>query len=104
MDNFKMDWEFDEAVDGNIALIGEIDLSDGMQFTLGVGFGRTPHSAATPLLQAFAASFAAQRENNVSQWHRARAEVDLSAHTKDGGSMMRLSRCVLLAHEDKIYQ
>ena len=23
MDNFKMDWEFDEAVDGNIALIGE---------------------------------------------------------------------------------
>ena len=104
MDNFKMDWEFDEAVAGNIALVGEIDLSDGMQFTLGVGFGRTPHSAATHLLQAFATSFAGQREKYVSQWQRTRAEVDLSAHTKDGGSMMRLSRCVLLAHEDKIYQ
>jgi glucoamylase len=85
-------------------LVGEIDLSDGMQFTLGVGFGRTPHSAATHLLQAFATSFAGQREKYVSQWQRTRAEVDLSAHTKDGGSMMRLSRCVLLAHEDKIYQ
>jgi hypothetical protein len=30
MDNFKMDWEFEQAEDGNIALMGEIDLSDGM--------------------------------------------------------------------------
>jgi hypothetical protein len=28
MDNFKMDWEFEQATDGNIALIGEIDLSE----------------------------------------------------------------------------
>ena len=33
MDNFKMDWEFEQAEDGNIALIGEIDLSDAMEFT-----------------------------------------------------------------------
>jgi glucoamylase len=104
MDNFKMDWEFDEATDGNIAVIGEIDLSDGMQFTLGVGFGRTPHSTATHLLQAFATSFADQRAKYVSQWQRTRAEVDLSKHTKDGGSMLRLSQCLLLAHEDKTYQ
>jgi hypothetical protein len=37
----------------------------------------------------------------VSQWQRTRAKVDLSAHTKDGGSLMRLSQCLLLAHEDK---
>ncbi len=104
LQNFKMDWEFDEAVDGNIALIGEIDLSGGMQFTLGVGFGRTPQSACAHLLQAFATPFADQREKYVSQWQRTRAKVDLSAHTKDGGSMLRLSQCVLLAHEDKIFQ
>ena len=33
MDNFKMDWEFEQATDGNIALTGEIDLSHGMEFT-----------------------------------------------------------------------
>ncbi|MEQ2005559.1 MAG: glycoside hydrolase family 15 protein [Limisphaerales bacterium] len=104
MDNFKMDWEFDEAVDGNIALIGEIDLSNGLEFTLGVGFGRTRHSASAHLLQAFATPFSDQREKYISQWQRTRAEVDLSTHTKDGGSMMRLSQCLLLAHEDKTFQ
>jgi glucoamylase len=104
MDNFKMDWEFEEANDGNIALTGEINLSDGMEFTLGVGFGHTQHSASAHLLQAFATPFADQREKYVSQWQRTRAKVDLSAHTKDGGSLMRLSQCLLLAHEDKTFQ
>jgi glucoamylase len=104
MGNFKMDWEFDEAVDGNIALMGEIDLSGGLEFTLGVGFGRTPHSACAHLLQAFATPFADQREKYVSQWQRTRAKIDLSAHTNDGGSMLRLSQCLLLAHEDKTFQ
>jgi glucoamylase len=104
MDNFKMDWEFSEAVDGNIALMGEIDLSGGLEFTLGVGFGHTSHSACAHLLQALATPFADQREKYVSQWQRARARVDLSAHTSDGGSMMRLSQCLLLAHEDKVFQ
>jgi glucoamylase len=104
MDNFKMDWEFEQAEDGNIALIGEIDLSDGMEFTLGVGFGRTRHSASAHLLQAFATPFSDQREKYVSQWQRTGAKVDLSTHTKDGGSLVRLSQSLLLAHEDKTFQ
>jgi glucoamylase len=39
-----------------------------------------------------------------SQWQRTRAEVDLSKLTKDGGFMLRLSQCLLLAHEDKTDQ
>ena len=104
MDNFKMDWEFEQAEDGNIALTGEVDLSRGLEFTLGVGFGRTPHSASTHLLQAFATPFAEQRTKYVSQWQRTRAKVDLSAHTEDGGRLVCLSQCILLAHEDKIFQ
>jgi glucoamylase len=104
MAHFKMDWEFNQARDGNIALIGEIDLSEGMEFTLGVGFGRTSQSACAHLLQAFATPFAEQRARYLGQWQRTRAKVDLRAHTNDGGSMMLFSRCVLLAHEDKIFQ
>lgn len=103
-DNFKMDWEFSEVEDGNIALIGEIDLTEGMEFTLGVGFGRTAQSACAHLQQAFATPFADQREKYVSQWQRARSKGDLFEHTGDGGSMLRLSQCLLLAHEDKIFQ
>ena len=34
------------ATDGNIALTGEIDLSRGHEFTLGLAFGRSMHSAS----------------------------------------------------------
>ncbi len=104
MGNFPMDWEFDESKDGNIALLGEVDLSRGMEFTLVVSFGETPHSASAHLLQAFATPFADQRAKHISQWQRTCGEVDLNAHTKDGGAMLRLSQCVLLAHEDKTFQ
>jgi len=104
MDNFTMDWEFGQAENGSVALIGEIDLSNAMEFTLGVGFGHNSHSACTHLLQALATPFADQREKYVSQWQRTRSQADWSAHTKDGGWLMRLSQCVLLAHEDKTFQ
>ncbi len=104
MDNFSMDWEFERAEDGNIALLGEVDIAAGPAFTLGVGFGRTRHSASTHLLQAFATPFAAQRRRYVGQWRRTRAATDLSEHTTDGGELLRLSQSVLLAHEDKTCQ
>src|ERR1017187_6997688 len=102
-DNFKMDWEFEQADEGNIALTGEIDLSHGLEFIVAVAFGRSAQSASTQLLQALATPSAEQREKYVSQWQRPRSENDLSRHTKDGAHMVRLSQCVLLAHEDKMF-
>lgn len=101
--NFKMDWEFKEAVDGNIALTGEVDLSQGMEFTLAVAFGSTQSSASAKLLQTLATPFANHRKQFVAQWKRADGGPDHAEHTGDDGSMFRLSRCVLLAHEDKTY-
>src|SRR5262249_52494250 len=47
MDNFQMDWQFEQAEDGNIALTAEIDLSRGMEFVMGVAFGKSLQSAST---------------------------------------------------------
>jgi glucoamylase len=102
--NFKMDWEFSEAVDGNIALTGEIDLSVSLEFTIGVGFGHTPHSASAHLVQAFATPFEEQRAKYVAQWKRRQPNDDLSLHTRDGGRLLWLSHSLLLAHEDKSFQ
>lgn len=102
-DNFKMNWEFERADDGNIALTAEIDLSLGLEFTLAVAFGFSAQSAATQLLQALATPFARQREKYVAQWQRSRMGIELSAPTPDTASMMRLSRSILLAHEDKLF-
>ncbi|MBA3883953.1 MAG: glucoamylase, partial [Chthoniobacterales bacterium] len=104
LQNLKMDWEFEQALDGNVALTAEIDLSAGFEFTLGVGLGRSEQSAAAKLLQSLGEPFPEQRENYVAQWRRAHARLGLRTHTGDEGSLFRLSRCVLLAHEDKTFQ
>jgi glucodextranase-like protein len=47
-----MDWEFDYAPDGNIALTGELGLDVQREFTMGLAFGNTQHRAITTLFQA----------------------------------------------------
>lgn len=103
MANFKMDWAFEEATDGNIALTGEIDLSKGLEFVVAVSFGHTAQSASTQLLQALATPFQGQREKYASQWQRIRFNCDMGGKTQDGAHLMRVSQCVLLAHEDKTF-
>ena len=58
------------------------------------------------LLQSLAEPFEAHREAYVRQWQRTvvKPKSDFSEHTSDGGHMYRLSRCILLAHEDKTFQ
>src|SRR5438309_2997709 len=106
MHNFKMDWEFRSAANGNIALTGEIDLPDSDVFTVAVAFGRSYQSAATKLFQSLAEPFEEKCEGYVGQWQRAviNAEFDFSSDTADDGGEYRLSRCVVLAHEDKVFQ
>ena len=106
MRNFRMEWEFPAAENGNIALTGQIDLRDGSEVTIAVAFGRSYQSAATKLFQSLANPFESHRDAYVRQWQRAVVDpkFDFNADTCDGGGMYRLSRCVLLAHEDKVFQ
>jgi glucoamylase len=106
MHNFKMDWEFQAAENGNIALTAEIDVPKSGEFTIAVAFGRSFQSAATKLFQSLAEPFKQHHQAYVRQWQRAvvNPEFDFSTDTSDGGGEYRLSRCVLLAHEDKVFQ
>jgi glucoamylase len=106
MGNFKMDWEFCSAENGNIALTGEIMLKDGDEFTVALACGKTCQSTATKVLQSLSDPFDSHREGYVRQWQRSvvNPKFDFSGDTFDGGGTYRLSRCVLLAHEDKDYQ
>ncbi|SPE61437.1 Glucoamylase [Verrucomicrobia bacterium] len=106
MSNFKMDWEFHAAEQGNIALTGEIDLPNTGEFTIAIACGDSYQSTAAELLQSLAEPFEAHRQRYVRQWQRAvvNPQFDFSKDTADGGGMYRLSRCVLLAHEDKLFQ
>jgi glucoamylase len=106
MKNFKMDWEFRSADRGNVALTGEIEIPKNNEFTTAIACGGSYESTVTKLLQSLAEPFELHREGYVRQWQRAVVDpkFDFVEHTGDGGGLYRLSRCVLLAHEDKLFE
>jgi glucoamylase len=102
--NFRMDWEFDSASDGNIAMMGELDLSVSREFTLGLSFGFGRHGATAILLESLAVPFEKLKKRFEEQWHRACAQIaPLEKASGDGGHLYRVSNSLLLAHEDKTY-
>jgi glucoamylase len=128
MQNFQMDWEFGSATNGNVAVMGEIDLGcstrfgNGLngnngahpkeesahglavrEFTLAIGIGAGHHTALQKTMGSLAEPFEEQRNRFIVQWHRAAYPDWLTAKALDGGKLMRASHSVLLAHEDKTY-
>lgn len=102
-ENFQMDWEYERAEDGNVAMMGEVDLSKGLEFNVGVGMGHNCKSAAAQLLQAFVFPFEVLRKRFVQQWQRTVYENPMQLEDPDTASLVRLSQCVLMAHEDKTF-
>ncbi|MGH9616159.1 MAG: glycoside hydrolase family 15 protein [Acidobacteriaceae bacterium] len=103
-ENFKMDWEFDQALDGNIALMGEIEVAKHREFTVAVGFGEGHHAALAGAMQSLATSFSEHKQRFHEQWHRARCPLQLISASGDGGRLLHISHSILLAHEDKTFQ
>ncbi len=103
-ENLEMDWEFDSATDGNVALTGELDLGREEEFTLVLALGQGLPHATSVLFQALATPFADARRRFVEQWQRAcRHLKPLVKTTSDRGHLLHSSYSVLLAHEDKSY-
>ena len=103
-DNYVMDWEFDTAENGNIALMGQLDLSGGNEFTTGIAFGNTLHKAITTLLQSLDIAFDEQKSDFVTQWQRTCSKLKaLDKAATDDGNLYHSSFSLILAHEDKSY-
>jgi glucoamylase len=101
-DNYRLDWQYDLALDGNIALTGGLDLSHGTEFTVGLAFGTTEHDALSTLGQSLSIPFEQVRETFTRQWERTSKRFSLSANPNNSRLFER-SVNLLLAHEDKTY-
>jgi glucoamylase len=102
--NHQMDWEFHRALDGNVALTGELALTKDREFTLGLAFGNSLHAAVTTLFQALSTPFAAQAQRFEEQWQRpCERMLPLDSTSHDDGRLYRSSYDLLLAHEDKVF-
>ena len=103
-DNFKMDWEFNRASDGNIALTGELDLSKTQEFTLGLAFGNSEHRAVANLLQSLGTPFDEHLQRFKKQWDETASHLrPLKSTSFDEGNLYHSSYSLLLAHEDKFF-
>jgi glucoamylase len=103
-DNFRLDWEFESAEEGNVAVIAEIDIASKNEFTVALAFGDGKHAAVSTLLQALSTPFDRQLARFAEQWHRVCCNIlDLDLLSGDGGHLYRLSHNILLAHEDKTF-
>jgi glucoamylase len=104
-DNFKLDWEFAQADDGNIAVIGQIDLAERDEFTVGLAFGDSLHATTTALAQSLSLPFELYRKTYIAQWREAQRDLpDLKRYTGDDGLLYCVSHNLLLAHEDKTFK
>lgn len=104
MQNRRLTSTWDEALDGNVALSGELDLSDRQEFTFGLAFGASDQHAASTLFQALGHRWSEQKPRFLRQWDRAATgTLPLDEVTWDGGRLYRTSRAILQAHEDKTY-
>jgi len=104
LQNFKMDWEFDKASDGNVALTAQLDWSGDKEFTLGLAFGNSEHRAVSNLLQSLGTPFDEHLAKYTKQWNDTAAHLKpLAGSSFDKGNLYNSSYSLLLAHEDKLF-
>jgi glucoamylase len=108
--DFRMNWEYGSATNGNISIMGEVDLTRAMQidantreFVLAIGFGESHHAALAATMTSLALPFDQLLNRFIRQWERVQLPEDLQLHTGDGGRLLRISQKVVLMHEDKTY-
>ena len=104
-DNYRLDWEFEQAEDGNVAVIGQIDVGAKSEFIVALAFGDSLHATTTALSQSLSVPFAAHRNTFNAQWQQALRNIPyLRRLTGDGGTLYRVSHNLILAHEDKTFK
>ena len=102
--NFEMNWEFRRALDGNLALTGEIDLRATDDAVLALAFAGHQHGALTAMFQALGHDFEDFEAAFAKQWdEHDQAVMPLGEASADGGVLYRGSASLLSAHEDKRY-
>ena len=99
----KMDWQFGQALDGNIAIMGEIDVAKNREFTIAIALGNGHHAALAGMMQTLSTPYAEHLSRCITQWHRAPAPKELAKAATDGGTLMRISHRIVLTHEDKTF-
>jgi glucoamylase len=96
---------YERAEDGNVALIGEVDLvASGGVFVQALGFGSSPSEAGHRARSALLDDFEAVREEYAREWRDWQgALTPPKLDQSSGRDLFRASTAVLRSHEDKSF-
>ncbi|MEZ4656110.1 MAG: glucan 1,4-alpha-glucosidase [Caldilineaceae bacterium] len=105
----QLTWFYDRAENGNIALVGEIDLAAcGGEFVLALGFDQHAFAAAHHARISLLNGFDAARTEYVAEWQEWQAGLldlsDASSPHNASINLYRTSTAVLHTHEDKHFR
>jgi len=98
-----MTWAYQRAEDGNVALMGEVDLAagDGL-FVVALAFGRTSAEAGHRARASLSSGFARAFDTYLHDWTEWQQRLhDLVAHESGNATSVRTSVAVLRCHEEK---
>ncbi len=101
----EMAWEFERAENGNVALIGEVDLEEtkGNSFVIALGFGRNPQEAGQRARASIFESFETCKSRFINEWEEWQKKLfsfDKGKKTLDP-KYFKISASMLKSHESK---
>ena len=101
--HYQMQWAYQRAERGNVALTGEVDLiASGGSFITALGFGRTPAEACLRALSSLQENYQHILANFIQEWQAWQKRiVDLPDGKLEKAGVYRTSAMVLRAHEAK---
>jgi glucoamylase len=96
--NGKMRWAYPEALDGNVALTGELAAAEGV---LALGFADTLEGARTLARSSLGEGFDSIHRSCASGWKAWASDLDIPAAPEEIKREAYLSAAVLKIHEDR---
>ena len=100
----RMAWEFERAENGNVALIGELDLEQIMNssFTVALGFGRNPEEAGQRARASILEGFDKARAKFIQEWEGWQNKLFVPEKLKSNTPKhFQMSAAMLRVHESK---
>ena len=98
----KMEWEYEKADNGNIALAAQLDISKSKKVVLALGFGSTAEDAANQALSSILDGFDLARERYIYEWQKwQRLLKNIKSGRNTIGRNFRSSAAVLRVHDSK---
>ena len=102
--NKRMTWFYPRAEKGNVALVGEIDLHDGLgEFVLALGFGGNSSEAAQHALASILDGFDTAGHSYIEAWQKWQQSLIPLGTGQPSPDLYRVSASVLRAHESKAF-